>query len=119
MPDSSSWFSNVYRDQLSSPSHGIALWYPNPLKEVYNRVSIGDVGYLHPSEGAFIRLFNVMLPWDDPSNHRFGIPEVYEPLDCGPFANTLKRQFDRIDHYTRSVSSDTGADNKLAISAYG
>ena len=99
---------NVYRDQLSSPSHGIALWDPNPLKELYDRVSIGDVGYLHPSEGAFIRLFNVMLSWDDPLNHRLGIPEAYEPLDCGPFGKTtLKRQFDRINHHSRSVSANT------------
>ena len=102
--------SKVYRDQLSSLSHGIALWDPNPPKEFYDRVSIGDVGYLLPNEGTFIRLFNVMLPWNDPLNHRFGIPEFYESLDCGPFANTLKRQFDSIDHYSRSVSADTNAD---------
>ena len=107
--------SNVYRDQLSSLALGIALWDPHPPKEFYERVSIGDVGYLHPSEGTFIRLFNVMLSWDDPLNHRLGVPEAYEPLDCGPFANTLKRQFDSIDHYSRSVSADTNADNMQAM----
>jgi hypothetical protein len=101
--------SAVYRNQLSSLSHGCALWDPTPTKEVYDRVSIGDVGYLH--EGAFIRMFNVLLPWDHPSNGKFGKPEYYEPLYMGQFTNTLERQFDRIDHYSRSVSADKNADN--------
>jgi hypothetical protein len=104
---------NVYQDQLTALSQGLALWNPSPPKEIYDRVSIGDVGYLQ--EGTFIRMFNVMLPWDHPSNHRLGVPEAYEPLDCGPFANTLKRQFDSIDHYSRSVSADTNADNMQAM----
>jgi hypothetical protein len=93
------------KDQLSALSQGIALWDPNPPKEIYDKVSIGDVGYLH--EGTFIRMFNVMLPWDDPSNNKLGVPEFYEPLDWGPFASTLKRQFDRVDYYSRSVSAET------------
>ena len=107
--------SNVHRDQLSALSHGIALWDPTLPEGLYDRVSIGDVGYLHPSEGTFIRLFNVMLPWDDPLNHRLGVPEAYEPLDCGPFANTIKRQFDRMDYRFRSVSADTNADSMQAM----
>ena len=65
----------------------------SPQKEFYDKVSIGDVGYLHPSEGTFIRLFNVILPWDHPSNGKLGKPEYYESLDWGPFANILKHQF--------------------------
>jgi hypothetical protein len=83
-----------------------------PSQKIYNNVSIGDVGYLH--EGTFIRMFNVMLPWDDPSNRTLGQPEPYEPLDCGPFANTLEAPFRQVDHYSRFVSADTNADNMQA-----
>ena len=97
--------SKVYQDQMTNPSHGLALWNPNPPKEIYDKVSIGDVGYLH--EGSFIRMFNVMLPWTHESNRTLGEPEPYESLDCGPFVNTLKRQFDRVKHCSRYVSAET------------
>jgi hypothetical protein len=102
--------SIVYRDQLSALSHGLALWNPNPPKKIYNYVSIGDVGYLH--EGMFIRMFNVTLPWDDPSNGLLGKPEPYDPLDCGPFTNTIEAHFKKIDHYSRFVTADTDPVNK-------
>ena len=60
--------SNIYQDQLTSLFHGIALWNPDPRNH-NARVSIGDVGFL--VEGAFIRMFNVMLPWNNPSNFFF------------------------------------------------
>ncbi|KAF8496689.1 hypothetical protein F5888DRAFT_1701790 [Russula emetica] len=75
--------STVYRDQLASLYHGLALWEPSPFKEIYDRVSIGDVGFVR--EGAFFRMFNVMLPWDHESNGKLGKPMQYEPLSCGPF----------------------------------
>ena len=93
---------NVYRDQLSALSQGLALWNPNPLKKIYNNVSIGDVGYLH--EGTFVRMFNVMLPWDDPSNSTLGKPEFYQSLDCGPFSNSLQSNFDKVEYYSRHIS---------------
>jgi hypothetical protein len=105
---------NVYRDQITALSQGLALWNPNPPKRIYNNVSIGDVGYLH--EGTFIRMFNVMLPWDDPSNRTLGVPEFYEPLDCGPFTNTLEGAFDKVDHYSRNVTAEQNAGNTQALS---
>jgi hypothetical protein len=99
--------SNVYLDQLAALSLGLALWNPSLPKSIYNNVSIGDVGYLQ--EGTFIRMFNVMLPWDHPSNGILGIPEPYEPLDSGPFANTHGGHFDRVEHYSRYVSAETSA----------
>ena len=99
--------ANVYSNQLSTLSHGIALWDPSPPKELYDKVSIGDVGYLHPSEGTFIRLFNVILPWDHASNGKLGEPEYYESLDCDQFSNILKHQLQRVEFYSHSVSSDT------------
>ena len=95
----------VYQDQISTPSQGLAIWNPSPLKETYDKVSIGDVGYLQ--EGSFIRIFNVILPWSHQSNRTFGEQEPYESLDCGPFPNTLKRQFDRVKHCSRHVSAET------------
>ena len=69
--------SHIYQEQLSSIYHGLALWKPNP-EGLYGRVSIGDVGYVN--EGAFIRMFNVTLPWDDVSNKTLGDPFHYDPL---------------------------------------
>ena len=105
--------SKVYQDQMATLYHGLALWDPNPLKEIYDKVSIGDVGYLH--EGSFIRMFNVMLPWSHESNRALSEPEPYESLDCGPFPNTFKRPFNRVKHYTRYVSAEASAGNTQAV----
>jgi hypothetical protein len=105
--------SNVYQDQMTTWTHGLALWNPNPLKEIYDQVSIGDVGYLH--EGSFIRMFNVMLPWSHESNRTLGEPEPYQSLGCGPFANTIKRRFDRVSQCSRYVSTKTNAGNRQAM----
>ena len=109
VPVDSPPISGVYQDQMTALSHGLALWNPNPLKEIYDKVSIGDVGYLH--EGSFIRMFNVMLPWSHDSNRTLGEPEPYQSLDCGRFANTFKRQFDRVKYCSRHVSAETNACN--------
>ena len=107
----------VYRDQLTSLSQGLALWDPNPPKDIYNNVSIGDVGYL--DKGTFIRMFNVMLPWNDPSNRTLGQPEFYESLDLGPFVNTIRRRLNKSDHYysryVTYVSADTNAKHMDAM----
>ena len=99
---------SVYQDQLTELSHGIALWNPNPSKEIYNMVSIGDVGYLH--EGAFTRMFNVTLPWNHPSNALLGIPEPYDPLDNGPFANISEyHHFGKVVFHSHYVTEETNA----------
>jgi hypothetical protein len=103
----------VYRDQLTTLSHGLALWNPNPPKKIYNNVSIGDVGYFH--NGMFIRMFNVTLPPNHPSNGLLGKPESYDPLDCGPFTNTIEAHFDKVDHYSRFVTAETNAGNPMAL----
>jgi len=78
---------NIYREQLSSHYHGLALWDPKPVENLYKQpghVSIGDVGYL--DNGAFMRMFNVTLPWDDPSNKLLGEPgkyDIIEPIYSG------------------------------------
>ena len=112
MPDPHLPPFNVYRDQLTALSPGLAVWNPNPPKKIYNNVSIGDVGYLH--EGTFIRMFNVMLPWNHPSNRTLGEPEFYVSLDCGPFTNTLEDRFERTEHCSRFIAAEAKADNAQA-----
>ena len=105
--------SSVYRVQLSSLYHGYALWNPDPVKEIYDQVSVGDVGYVNIM-GFFYRMFNVTLPWDHPSNNKLGRAEPYEPLDCGEFSSTHKTSFIKGDYYTPSVSPEKNIDNPLA-----
>jgi hypothetical protein len=54
---------NVYWEHLSlaALSHAIALWNPSPPGDIYDKVSIGDVGYLHEVTVTGICTFNVML----------------------------------------------------------
>jgi hypothetical protein len=69
---------DIFREQLASkyPAFGHALWDPKPRNP--NRpVQVGDVGFIRM--GKFQRLFNALLPADDPS-HEFGVPEDHEPL---------------------------------------
>jgi len=70
---------DIYRDQLSiiNPSFGHALWDPAP-ENVFCPVKVGDVGYVR--EGRFFRLFNALLPADDPSHKGIPLPEYHEPL---------------------------------------
>ena len=81
---------DIYRDQLSitHPSFGLALWDPAP-ESVYGPVKIGDVGYVR--EGRFFRLFNALLPADDPSHNKMPLPEHHEPL-IPNFRNHLYRE---------------------------
>ena len=69
---------DIFREQftIKYPSYGHALWAPSPTNPD-RPVQVGDVGFVR--EGKFHRLFNSLLPADDPS-HEFGVPEYYEPL---------------------------------------
>jgi hypothetical protein len=107
----------VYRDQLAPLSHGLALWNPNPPKKIYNNVTIGDVGYLHG--GMFIRMFNVTLPWNHPSNGILGYPEPYDPLDCGPYPNTIEARFDKVNHCSRFVTVETNVGDGQVVAPDG
>jgi hypothetical protein len=98
--------SIIYREQLASIYHGIPLWHPSPLKGSHH-VSIGDVGYLN--DGAFIRIFNATLPWDDPSNNLFGKLEEYVPLNVGRFG-TVRATFGPEVYHSPHVSEVDNAD---------
>ena len=102
---------HTYREQLWSLYQGLALWKPNP-GDLYDKVSIGDVGYVY--EGAFIRMFNVRLPWDDESNRKFSIPDPYDPLGFG--LSIRRETFDEAEHYSRCVSRNENANNMQAAS---
>ena len=69
---------DVFREQLGIkyPAFGHALWEPGPVNPD-RPVEVGDVGFIR--RGRFHRLFNALLPADDPS-HDLGVPEYYEPL---------------------------------------
>src|SRR6266852_8598247 len=105
---------NIYREQLSSQYHGLALWNPKPVENLHKQpghVSIGDVGYLE--DGAFMRMFNVTLPWDDPSNNLLGKPpDKYESIKPCDFGNFRENEIRKGDHYTPFVSKvdNIGAD---------
>ncbi|KAF8257345.1 hypothetical protein EI94DRAFT_1324112 [Lactarius quietus] len=68
---------DIFRDQLAIrfPAYGHALWEPSP-GDLYDVASVGDVGYIN--EGRFHRLFNILLPADDPSHENFGVPDNHE-----------------------------------------
>jgi hypothetical protein len=96
---------NIYREQLSSLYHGLALWNPKPVKNLHKQpghVSIGDVGYL--DNGAFMRMFNVTLPWDDPSNKLIEKPEKYERIKPRYFGNVRDDEIREGEHPTPHVS---------------
>lgn len=108
--------SNVYRERLSSGSslsRGLALWKPNPVDGVYNQVSIGDVGYI--LEGAFIRMFNVTLSWDDESNNALGEPCHYDPLRPNDFTVSRER-FGQIEYCSSGVDKEENVGNTQAFS---
>ena len=106
--------SDVYREQLSSLYHGCALWKPEPVENLYDKVSIGDVGYIY--NGFFYRMFNVMDSWDKspPVNQRLGEPDQYKPLVWDPFPNIHKTRFDNMDYHSPNVSGQKNIDKMTA-----
>jgi len=105
-------FWDVYRTELTSLHHGMALWEPRPVKVLYDTVSIGDVGYIN--EGLFYRMFNVTLPWNHPSNTRLGEPDCYQPLDWDSFENIRKSALSKGDYHTQNVTSQDNSGNMQA-----
>ena len=112
MPEERPW--NVYREQLSSLYHGYALWEPEPVTDLYDKVSIGDVGYV--DRGFFYRMFNVTLPWDDPLINRFGEdkPEHYKAMDQNLFAYIQATSFDKGDCRSPKVVREKNTHNRQA-----
>jgi len=106
---------NIYREQLSSHYHGLALWNPKPVGNLYKQpghVSIGDVGYL--DNGAFMRMFNVTLPWDDPSNKLLGEPGKYELIEPRYSGNVREEEIREGEYHNPHVFEvdNIGADRR-------
>ena len=103
---------NIYREQLSSLYHGLALWDPKPVENLHKQpghVSIGDVGYL--DNGAFMRIFNVTLPWDDPSNKLLGEPEKYTCIKSSYICNVRDTAIRDGEYYTHVSKVENVAAN--------
>ena len=99
---------DIFREQLAIkyPSYGHALWEPSPRKPD-KPVQVGNVGFI--LRGKFHRLFNALLPADDPSHER-GVPEYHEPL-VPNLLDHLDTHFLGRNHYCSagvSVEADPG-----------
>jgi hypothetical protein len=97
----------IYREQLSTEYQGTALWNPNPVEGLFKdpgHVTIGDVGYLE--NGIFMRIFNVKLPRDDPSNTFIEIPEGYKPLKLEHFENVRRSEEPQEEHHSHVSKVD-------------
>jgi hypothetical protein len=103
---------DVYQRHLRPLFHGYPLWRPDPAN-FYQHVSIGDVGYV--KEGYFVRIFNAMLPWDDPSNRLLGELEPYPCLNWDQFVNIRQSRFSSGDYYSRGVASIDATFEKYVI----
>jgi hypothetical protein len=97
-------YYDTYRDQLASLFHGHALWVPDPAG-LYDRVRVGDVGYV--KQGHFLRMFNALLPDDDPTQV-YGVPEEFVPLNMGAFHNIRTLNLSQGDYCSHTVSVDHG-----------
>ncbi|KII92236.1 hypothetical protein PLICRDRAFT_465825 [Plicaturopsis crispa FD-325 SS-3] len=65
---------------MALTGHGTALWEPSPIRACYDRVLIGDVGYIRRGQ------FNLLFHATDPLGTRVlgqDVPDGYEPLDYG------------------------------------
>ncbi len=70
---------DIFRHHLAMeyPAYGHALWEPSTGYS-YPAVEVGDVGFIR--EGRFHRLFNILLPAEDPSHENYGVPGYHEQL---------------------------------------
>jgi hypothetical protein len=99
---------DIFREQLAIkyPLYGHALWEPSP-RYPNKPVQVGDVGFIR--KGKFHRLFNVLLPENDPS-HECGVPNDHKPL-VPKISDHLVRGSLARNHYCStgvSVDPDTG-----------
>ena len=95
-------YYDTYRDQLASLYRGHALWVPDPAG-LYDQVGVGDVGYV--KQGHFLRMFNALLPADDPKQV-YGVPEGFVPLNMGPFHNLRTLNLNHGDYCSSTVTVD-------------
>lgn len=99
---------NIFREQLAIkyPEFGHALWEPSPRRSDMP-VEVGDVGFIR--RGKFYRLFNALLPADDPSQE-FGVPDNHEPLVPHLPSHIDSSSLSRNYYCSSGVSMEPGAD---------
>ncbi|THH10538.1 hypothetical protein EW145_g1246 [Phellinidium pouzarii] len=68
----------IYQEELRGLGYGLPLYEPNPSG--YDHVRIADVGYANKATGYFHRIFNALLPSDNPINLKYGTPLGFSPL---------------------------------------
>jgi hypothetical protein len=114
---------DIFRAELALQFYdlGHALWEPSPGQlhghapresspgELRHPVSIGDVGFI--CRGQFHRIFNVLLPKDDPINITFGTPTDHEPLQLMTENHISATQLDPNNFYSREVKNVSGGLN--------
>ncbi|KAH8984652.1 hypothetical protein EDB86DRAFT_2810657 [Lactarius hatsudake] len=103
-------YYNTYQDQLASLYHGHALWVPDPC-ELYDRVRVGDVGYV--KQDHFLCLFNALVLADDDAQE-YSVPGGFVPLDMGPFKNIRKLNLFQQDYCSNTVIVDHKDDRQQA-----
>ena len=98
---------DIFRDQLAIrfPAHGHALWEPSPWAHV---TSVGDVGYIR--EGRFHRLFNILLPTNDPSHKNFGVPDNHKPFKPKVFEHIIPGRLSPDNFCSAGVASSLDPD---------
>ena len=99
---------DIFREQLAIkyPSYGHALWGQTP-RSGDRPVQVGDVGFI--LRGRFHRIFNSLLPADDPSHDR-GVPEHHEPLVPNRLDHIVKDTLGSGVYCPASVNSSVEAD---------
>ena len=105
---------DTYREQLGNLYHGHALWEPSPAG-LYDRVRIGDVGFVR--SGHFMRLFNALLPADDPSQG-YEVPANFVPLNMGQFQNIRNLNLPLGDYCSTTVVATRDAIGAQIQAAY-
>lgn len=93
---------DVYRDCLRSLGHGYPLYEPNPAGE-YDRVRIGDVGYID-NHGKFHRAFNAFYSADQDINCE-GVPEDFTPIKAAWQKTYFLDRHSPGEMYSSSVSA--------------
>jgi hypothetical protein len=96
---------DIFRDELGKKhaGYGHALWVPGPGPGP--AVEVGDVGVIQ--RGKFYRLFNVLLPHNDPSQI-FGVPGHYEQLEPNIHPLTLPGSLGPNDLRSWGVTVESG-----------
>lgn len=80
----------IYSDQLASLGYGSALWEPAPISGSYDKIEIGDVGYVR--YGMFHLLFSAGKPLGPDQVPGVDVPHGFKPLEIGPVVNGQPRK---------------------------